>query len=197
MAQNSRDPRCRVTCRMGPRHPPAPARAFADDRAPRQWIGIRPRGRTRRRLGSYRTPGGSRQGPETLLCSHDTGPTDPVACAVRGASPFTGLVARPILCRATRAGQTAARRAALEYRIVRSGLDNLDLGFAGRRSTSDPVPSCHRGSVSRRPLQTRLVNGEHLDLLNRDGLVVGRLAGTFSPPAGTRRRSATVPTVVG
>ena len=41
------------------------------------------------------------------------------------------------------------------------------------------------------------MNDGRWDLLNREGVVVGRLAKRFTPPAGTRCRSASVLAVVG
>ena len=46
-------------------------------------------------------------------------------------------------------------------------------------------------------LQTCIAANNRWELLNQDGLVVGRLASRFEPPANTRRRSAKVLAVVG
>ena len=87
--------------------------------------------------------------------------------------------------------------AALEYRYVRASLRDVDLGFAGRFSASHPL---HRALASLSPgdpLETRISDQGRWELSDRSGTTVGRLAGSFQPPPGTRCRSAAVLAVVG
>ena len=87
--------------------------------------------------------------------------------------------------------------AALEHRFVQPSLEDVDLGFAGRQGDHRPV---HRAIAALSPgdtLHTRVVNDERWELLNKGGVVVGRLAKSFKPPAVTRCRSAMVLAVVG
>ena len=86
---------------------------------------------------------------------------------------------------------------ALKHRFVQPSLEEVDLGFAGRQGNHRPV---HRAIAVLSPgdaLQTRVVNDGRWELLNKGGVVVGRLAKSFKPPAGTQCRSATVLAVVG
>ena len=83
---------------------------------------------------------------------------------------------------------------ARQYR--RPGLREVNLGFAGRHHASHPV---HRAIAALSPgdlLDMRVVEPERWELLDRSGTVVGRLAGSFKPPPGTRCISATVLAVV-
>ncbi len=87
--------------------------------------------------------------------------------------------------------------AALEYRFIRPSLEDVDLGFAGRQGADQPI---HRAIAALSPgdyLETRVVNGGRWELLNREGVVVGRLATSFKPPPGTRCRSVTIRAIVG
>ena len=87
--------------------------------------------------------------------------------------------------------------AALEYRFIQPSLEDVDLGFAGRQASHQPVHRAIAALSPSDPLKTRVVNAGRWELLNREGMVVGRLANSFRPPAGTRCRSATVLAVVG
>ena len=85
---------------------------------------------------------------------------------------------------------------ALGYCFIQPSLEDVDLGFAGRQGTRHPV---HRATVALSPgdpLQTRVVNGGRWELLNQEGMLVGRLAKSFKPPTKTRCRSATVLAIV-
>ncbi len=85
----------------------------------------------------------------------------------------------------------------LGYRYIRTRLKNVDLGFAGRRSDRHPV---HRSIAALSPgdsLDTRIGNQGRWELLDRTGTIVGRLANSFKPPAGTHYRSAEVLAVIG
>ena len=87
--------------------------------------------------------------------------------------------------------------AALEHRLIQPSLEDVDLGFAGRQDASRPVHRAIAALSPGDPLQTRVVNTGRWELLNQEGVVVGRLANSFRPPDGARCRSATVLAVVG
>ena len=85
---------------------------------------------------------------------------------------------------------------ALEYRLVHAGLDEVDLGFAGRKHRGHRV---HRAIAKLAPgdrLKTRLTKYGRWELLNGDGTVVGRLAAKFQPPPDTQCRDVSVLAVV-
>ena len=85
----------------------------------------------------------------------------------------------------------------LLYRHVRATLEDVDLGFAGRRSERDPI---HRAIAALKPgdqLKISITDRDRWLLLDRDGTVAGRLAKGFKPPAGMRCRAASVLAVVG
>ena len=86
---------------------------------------------------------------------------------------------------------------ALEHRFVQPSLEDVDLGFAGRQGDHQPVHRAIAVLSTGDPLQTRVVNDGRWELLTKGGVMVGRLAKSFKPPAGTRCRSATVLAVVG
>lgn len=86
---------------------------------------------------------------------------------------------------------------ALEYRFVRPSLEDVDLGFAGRHSDRGPVHRAIAQLNAGDPLRTRITSGGRWELLNRQGMVLGRMAASFQPPAGTRCRSASVLAILG
>ena len=77
----------------------------------------------------------------------------------------------------------------------RPGLDEINLGFAGRRHPRDPVHRAIDALSPGDPLEMRVGKG-HWNLFDGSGIAVGRLAEKFEPPAGTRCTSATVAAVV-
>ena len=85
----------------------------------------------------------------------------------------------------------------LEHRLVQLTLEQVDLGFAGRQEADQPIHRAIAALSPGDPLKTRVANGGRWDLLNLEGMVVGRLAKSFTPLAGTRCRSASVLAVVG
>ena len=87
--------------------------------------------------------------------------------------------------------------ATLGYHYVRPALRDVDLGFAGRCTTRDPVHRAIAVLSPGDPLKTRITAQGRWELLDRRGVVVGRLAGSFQPPPGTRCRSAEVWAVTG
>ena len=85
----------------------------------------------------------------------------------------------------------------LEYRHVRTSLQEVDLGFAGRQGSRRPV---HRAIAALSPgdqLETRFVDRGNWELLDQTGTTVGRLAKSFKPPVATRCRAAEVFAIVG
>ena len=80
----------------------------------------------------------------------------------------------------------------LGRRYRRPSLREVDLGFAGRQGDSHPL---HRAIAALSPgdtLQALENDRGRLELLDRSGNRVGRLAKGFEPPPGTRCSSATV-----
>ena len=83
----------------------------------------------------------------------------------------------------------------LARRYQRLSLRDVFLGFAGYR---DPDHPAHKAIAALAPGDPLRVGsgGDRLDLLDRDGVVVGQLARGFKTPAGMRCVSATVLAVV-
>ena len=86
---------------------------------------------------------------------------------------------------------------ALGYRHVRVGIQDVDLGFAGRQDPRRPVHWAIAALSPGDPLEARPGAGGTWELLDRAGTQVGRLARSFRPPAGTRCRAAEVFAVIG
>ena len=80
-------------------------------------------------------------------------------------------------------------------RYRRPGLDEVNLGFAGRQWARAPVHRAISALAPGDPLQVRVAR-ERWELLDGTGTVVGRLARTFEPPAAMRCVSAVVHAVV-
>ena len=78
----------------------------------------------------------------------------------------------------------------------RPGLDEVNLGFAGRRQPRHPVHRAIAALSPGDPLELREDRQGRRDLLDGSGTIVGRLGGKFMPPAGMRCTSATVVAVV-
>ena len=86
---------------------------------------------------------------------------------------------------------------AVHYRHVRPTLEDVDLGFAGRRRTGDPMHRAIAAVSIGDPLDVRVTKNGRWQLLDSDGRTVGRLARSFRPPSGTRCRSAKAFALVG
>ncbi|MDE0145528.1 MAG: RecQ family ATP-dependent DNA helicase [Nitrospira sp.] len=84
---------------------------------------------------------------------------------------------------------------ACQYR--RPGLNEIDLGFAGRHGSDHPVHHALSALSPDDPLKARINERGRWELLNQSGMVVGRLANDFQPPPGTRCSAATVFAIVG
>ena len=100
----------------------------------------------------------------------------------------------PVLCRPC--GGTLTDVSGLSRRYRRLRLDEINLGFAGRYHTRHPVHRAIAGLSPGDSLEVRIAETGHWELLDASGTVVGRLAGGFTPPAGTRYSSATIHAVV-
>lgn len=87
--------------------------------------------------------------------------------------------------------------AAIENHYVRIGLQEVDLGFAGRRWAGDPIHRAIAALSPGDPLKVRVGERGQWELLNRVGRVVGRLAKSFRPPSRKSCRSAGVLAIVG
>ena len=85
----------------------------------------------------------------------------------------------------------------LLYHHVRTGLGDVDLGFAGRREERHPIHQAITALSPGDPLETRIMDQGRWELLDGAGTVVGLLAKSFEPPARMRCRSAEVLAVVG
>ena len=81
-----------------------------------------------------------------------------------------------------------------QYR--RPSLREVNLGFAGRFYANHPRHRAIAALSSGDQLETQITKNGYWELLNRSGMVVGRLAQAFEPPPGTRCRSAKVFAVV-
>ena len=78
----------------------------------------------------------------------------------------------------------------------RPGLDEINLGFAGRRRPRHPVHRAIAALSPGDPLELRGDRQGRRNLLDDSGTIVGRLGGKFMPPPGMRCTSATVVAVV-
>ena len=85
---------------------------------------------------------------------------------------------------------------ALLYRHVQAGLQDVDLGFAGRLTDRHAVHRAIAALSPGDPLETRVSEHGRWKLLDAAGSDVGRLAKSFEPPAGMRCCSAEVMAVV-
>ena len=85
---------------------------------------------------------------------------------------------------------------AMAYRHSRAGLQDVDLGFAGRHHGGDPIHDAIAALAPADPLKTQIGPRGHWELLDPKGQMVGRLARAFQPPAGMTCGSATVLAVV-
>ena len=87
------------------------------------------------------------------------------------------------------------RRKALPPELTRQyhglGLRNVFLSFAGYKHTNHPVHGAIAALTAGDPLQVR-VGARRWELLDHNGMVVGRLAGNFEAPPGMRCISAKV-----
>ena len=91
---------------------------------------------------------------------------------------------------------SAEQAAELARRYLRLSLDDVHVGFAGRCGARHPVHRAIAALAPGDPLKVRVDAHGRRELLDREGVVVGRLAKKFEPPAGMRCLSAAVHAVV-
>ena len=84
----------------------------------------------------------------------------------------------------------------LSRRYRQPRLDEINLGFAGRHRAGHPVHSSIAALAPGDPLEFRVDAYGRRELLDRSGVVVGRLARAFQSPAAMQCVSATVHAVV-
>ena len=87
--------------------------------------------------------------------------------------------------------------AELTYQYIRASLEDVDLGYAGRRGSNHFV---HRAIVELSlgdSLDMRIAEAGYWELLNQSGSVVGRMAKRFTPPHRMRFRTASVMAISG
>ena len=80
--------------------------------------------------------------------------------------------------------------------FTQPGLDEVDIGFAGRFSKRHRIHKAISSLSAGDPLTVPTTGNGRLELLDRSGSVVARLANKFVPPSGMRCRSAQVFAVV-
>ena len=100
----------------------------------------------------------------------------------------------PVLCRDPTGTQPRHPELARMYRRPR--LDEINLGFAGRRPPRSPVHRAIASLSPGEPIEVRVDGQGRWNLFDESGTTVGRLARSFEPPVGTRCASATVLAVV-
>ena len=115
--------------------------------------------------------------------------------ATRRQTPLDAIAESDSAFRRPANGQTShVPELARQYR--RPGLNEVNLGFAGRRQARHPVHRAIAALSPGDPLNVRVVDGGRFELLDRSGTVVGRLAKGFGPPRSSRCIAATVRAVV-
>ncbi len=107
-----------------------------------------------------------------------------------------GLARHPSVIR-REAVELSPSSAAIQNHHVRAGLQDVDLGFAGRRWPGDRIHQAIAALSPGDPLEVRVGKKGQWELLNHAGRVVGRLAKSFSPPPRKSCRSAQVLAIVG
>ena len=85
----------------------------------------------------------------------------------------------------------------LRFRHVQPKLDQVDLGFAGRKAKGHRVHRAMAEFAVGDPLLMHKTGNGRWELQNRDGITVGRMSKRFEPPKGMRVREARVMAVVG
>ena len=142
--------------------------------------------------------------PHRLMRTHAARPD-----FVRESAPPVYLAQRHVLQRAIAANPSVLQRPSaglppeapehameLSRRYRRPGLDEINLGFAGRQRPHHPVHRAIAALAPGDPLEVRLDERKRWELLNRSATVVGRMARAFEPPSGMRCISAAVHAVV-
>jgi len=92
--------------------------------------------------------------------------------------------------------QFPGRGNSLDKRYIQLKLDEVDIGFAGRRSEKDVVHEAISNLTAGNELKVRVDGSGRIKLQNSQGITVGRTAKNFKPPAGLACRSAQVAAVL-
>lgn len=121
-------------------------------------------------------------------------PDSPVYAGDLRSLPFAFPNNGSILYRSQEGTQKPERELARQYR--RPSLREINLGYAGRFHTNHAVHEAISDLSHGDPITTRITDHGAWELLDREGMVVGRLASTFEPPGGTHCSSASVFAIV-
>ena len=121
-------------------------------------------------------------------------PSSPVYTGDLRSLPFTFPNNGSILHRSHDGKRKPSREFARQYR--RPSLREINLGYAGRFQSNHAVHSAIANLSHGDPLTTRINEHGTWELLDQEGMVVGRLARTFESPGGTPCSSASVIAIV-
>ena len=138
--------------------------------------------------------GGGRTRPDEAIPGFVREPRPPGYSGRRHPLSDAATGAHSMLLRPSTDARTPEPELLRQYR--HPGLNEINLGFAGRRRPGHPV---HRAIAALSPgdlLETRVLDGGPFELLDRSGRPVGRLARSFAPPPATRCAAASVRAVV-
>ena len=142
--------------------------------------------------------GGYRLATSPLLRGHDPGPADAHTGGVCS-SPhplLDVLVDEPSVLLRNGSVRPSTRPPELSRRYRRLGLRDVFLSYAGYRGTNDPVHQAITDLSAGDILQVR-AEANRWELVDRQGTVVGQLAGDFEGPPGIRCAFALVSAIVG
>ena len=89
------------------------------------------------------------------------------------------------------------RPAGLTYKFFRASLEDVDLGYAGRKGSNHFVHRAIAELSLGDSLDMRIAESEYWELLDQSGSVVGRLAKRFTPPHRMRFVTASVMAISG
>ncbi len=87
--------------------------------------------------------------------------------------------------------------AELTYQYIRASLEDVDLGYAGRKGSNHFVHRAIAELSLGDSLDMRIVESGNWEILNQSGSVVGRMAKSFTPPQKMRFRTASVMAISG
>lgn len=117
-----------------------------------------------------------------------------LACFNRGHAILQSMPSSPCFQRREPIARLPVR-AELSRRYSRLSLSMIDLSYGGRHESNDPIHSVIAALSAGDPIHLR-ENGVRWDLYDDRGRNVGRLAKSFSPPAGEKCESAQVTAVI-
>ncbi|MDE2887594.1 MAG: RecQ family ATP-dependent DNA helicase [Gemmatimonadota bacterium] len=163
-----------------------------DDDAPRRLYYVAMT-RARQTLALVRFQG-SRRGDRPVRSDIVNEPAPPTYLEPLNPAPYTFPGNGAILHRKTDVVAENSSELSRQYR--RPTLSEVNLGFAGRRHSRHPVHRAIAALSTGDPLETRIDEYGRWELLDRSGMVVGRLAEAFEPPPDMQCTTATVYAVV-